>query len=133
MKSTKEGHYRSSLKPKLDKRHNTSIPSLKVDDFVLFTRQPLNKSKGFYGPYRVIKTATQQGILKPFWSTGPRNAIKTASIGNVFQYHPRMNKSKVCKVKCAKNDKDKEEDGGPEGKRQENRMAKYKKTFKRKQ
>lgn len=77
------------MKQNFDKRHNAAIPNLKVDDLVLVRKGIPGSSASFSGPYRVVKTAAQQGILKTIWYLGPNETTETASIGNVFQYYPR--------------------------------------------
>lgn len=86
---TEKQMYRSNMKRNFDRRHNAAIPNLKVDDLVLVRKGISGSSANFCGPYRVLKTATQQGVLKTIWYMGPNERMETASIGNVFQYYPR--------------------------------------------
>lgn len=76
------------MKKNFDRRHKATIPNLKVD-LVLVRKRISGSSANFCGPYRVLKTATQQGVLKTIWYMGPNEVMETASIGNVFQYYPR--------------------------------------------
>lgn len=81
--------YRGNMKRNFDKRHNAAIPHLKVNDLVLVRKGIPGSNASFSGPYRIVKTAAQQGILKTIWYLGPNETTETASIGNVFQYYPR--------------------------------------------
>lgn len=81
--------YRSRMKKNFDSRRSQKIPVIQIGDQIL-VRHGLPGSKAeFCGPYLVVKTVQQGGVLKAVGYTGERGRTEMATIGNVIVYHPR--------------------------------------------
>lgn len=89
----KRAKYRERMKRNFDKRQNTTIPRIEVGDLVLVRKGLSNSCSNHRGPFSVVKTASQQGILKTVWYVGPNGTVESASIANVFKYHPRRDEN----------------------------------------
>ncbi|XP_064479177.1 uncharacterized protein K02A2.6-like [Ornithodoros turicata] len=91
MRSTHEqqGHYRRSMKKHFDRRHNTRLPDIQVGDLVTVRTGLPGATQALVGPVKVLQTAHKQGVLKTIAYIHPSGHYRLATIGNVFEYHPR--------------------------------------------
>lgn len=89
-----EDAYRQRMKRNFDKRRNSDIPDIEVEDHVLVRKGIGSTNATFYGPFPVVKTASQHGVLKTIWYLGATGQTECASIGNVFKYYTRRCKQK---------------------------------------
>lgn len=81
--------YRMTMKMHFDRRHKTKMPEIDPGSMVL-VRKGLDSKTPFTGPYFVVKTAKQQGLLKTIYYNGPSGRIEEASVGNVLPYYHRQ-------------------------------------------
>ena len=81
--------YKRRMKRNFDKRHNSDIPHIQPGDYVLVRKGVTPSNAKYYGPFQVVKTASQRGILKNVWYTAASGHRECASIGNVFKYYTR--------------------------------------------
>lgn len=85
--------YRESMKRNFDRRHNTRIPQIQLNDLVLVRKGLPGTKQVYMGPYRVVQIAVQHGVLKRVGYTNDDGVLEFATIGNVFKYHPRRDES----------------------------------------
>ena len=69
------------------------MPDIMPGDMIL-VRKGLDAKFPFIGPFSVLKTAKQQGILKTVYYQGLRGKREEAWIGNVLPYHPRRDEDR---------------------------------------
>lgn len=80
--------YRAAMKRQFDKRHHGHIPDIKLNDFELVTKGLPGTDVQILGPFQVVKTCVQQGLLK---TVGYMNSgqLEIAAVSNIIPYHPR--------------------------------------------
>lgn len=86
--------YKNRMKKNFDRRHSNNIPDIQPGDYVLVRKGIGSSNDKFYGPFQVIKTASQHGILKTIWYLGVSKQTECASISNVFKYYTRRCKQR---------------------------------------
>lgn len=81
--------YKKKMKKNFDSRRSSDIPDIQPGDFVLVRKGIRSSNEKFCGPFQVIKTASQRGILKTIWYLGVSGHTECASISNIFKYYTR--------------------------------------------
>lgn len=85
----KRRKHRLNMERNCDRRHVTKIPKIESGYFILVRRDLEGSKAAFGGPCLVMKTTTQEKILKKLFYQGPHNIVETVAVGNILPYHPR--------------------------------------------
>lgn len=70
-----------------DSRRSSAIPDIQPSDYVLIQKGVGKPNDKFYGPFQVVKTASQHGILKTIWYQGLSRQTECFSISNIFKHY----------------------------------------------
>ncbi|KAH6928919.1 hypothetical protein HPB50_021725 [Hyalomma asiaticum] len=81
------------MKKYFDRRHNTRIPHIQLNDLLLIRKGLPGMKQVYMGQYRVVQTAVLKGVLKRVGYINDDNVLEFATIGNAFLYHRRRDES----------------------------------------